>query len=214
VHTGAVKNLFNLQVLQRQDVADHVENRIDSADFVKMDVVHRRPVHLRLGFGNFQEHGLGFVYHVRIQSGAVQNFFDIVQVAVLVVMRMSVARLRSMFSVMVVLPFVVFRQVNVKIGRLDAVLIHRPVYQRIFSQRQFGKFLFQIGKRNAGVQQGAQHMLPLMPANGSAYNAFTVVFPPFSPHVRAALHRSARPLSTHVVDDAGQASLRQSHCRY
>ena len=58
--TGEALHLGDAEQFETDDRADDVHDRIDRADFVEMDLVGRRAVHLCLCFGKTFEYGHAF----------------------------------------------------------------------------------------------------------------------------------------------------------
>ena len=98
------KNFFNPQILQRQNISHHIDNRINSAYFMEMYLLHRTSVDFGFRPGYGKKYLFSFGYYIRRKIRLIQNFFYIVKVPMLVVMVMLV--FMSMFMAVYMFLFV------------------------------------------------------------------------------------------------------------
>ncbi len=87
IHRGS-KNFFNSQILQSQNIPDYINNGINGADFMEMNLFYRTAVYLCFCFGNCQKNFFGFGNDFFSESGMLQNLFNIMKIPMFVVMMM------------------------------------------------------------------------------------------------------------------------------
>ena len=80
---GAADELFDSQQIEADCCSDNINNRIDSADFVKVDMIDRRTVHLRFGRGDRMKDSLcEFLLGRRDGIRFIDELDDVAQMAV------------------------------------------------------------------------------------------------------------------------------------
>ena len=102
IHRGS-KNFFNSQILQSQNIPDYINNGINGADFMEMNLFYRTAVYLCFCFGNCQKNFFGFGNDFFSESGMLQNLFNIMKIPMFVMMRVVVV---NVFVLMLMMMFV------------------------------------------------------------------------------------------------------------
>jgi hypothetical protein len=77
-------DLVRLEPLEREDRTDDIDDRIERANFMEMDLLHRRAVDGGFGLAQPAEHLDGFRLTVIAQRGSINGGEDVLQVMVLV----------------------------------------------------------------------------------------------------------------------------------
>ena len=81
--------VFDAQILQAPHRTDDVQDAVDSADFMEMDLVDRHAVYLGFGFSQGLEDGQALGLDIFIDRGAFDDLRDFRQAPVLMVVMMA-----------------------------------------------------------------------------------------------------------------------------
>ena len=138
---GGGKNPFDAQIVKAEYCSHDIDDRVDRAHFVKMDLLHRHAVHFGLRRPQPLEHETGFVLHGIGKVRRADQFQDVRQAAMMMPAR----------------------QVDIDMGCLDAAFVGRADLQFKSINVDPGDSVAQRRCRHAGVDQRAQKHVAAQP---------------------------------------------------
>jgi hypothetical protein len=126
--------LLEAKKMQTGNAANHVRDRIGCADFVKMNFLRRGVMYFRFGLSETAENVQGLIAHRIRQVGFVDDFFDVMKMAMRVLVRRA----------------------YVDFGRINLAALDLARVQPQPGNAEAIRNLLQFVKGNTGVNQRAE----------------------------------------------------------